>query len=215
MSKEKKPINDSATKQPKEKKVEYWVDPQGNKVNVKYISKHVKERTVLVQNIMADAQKIRQIMSNFKEAVKMRVESFLEDTAGEYGENWKGNAILMNFSENQRISIKINRVMNFDERLMIAKQKLDRCLVNWTKEGRKEIAQLVGQAFDVDKKGNINRSKIISLFKIESNDSEWKEGIQLIKDSMVEETMKEYIMFQYRNEENGNWDNVILDFARL
>ena len=56
-----------------------------------------------------------------------------EKRADKYDEEWEGNATIYNFSKDKQIDIKISKHITFNEKLQIAKKKIDACLATWKK----------------------------------------------------------------------------------
>ena len=67
-----------------------------------------------------------------------------------------------------------------------------------------------------EKNGDFDIGLINRLYKLEDkyDDENWKEGIRLFKQAYNPSGTAHYIRF-YKKNENGAWDNVVLDFAKI
>ena len=143
----------------------YWVDPKGNLIpdaNVKAIDK-LRDETV--RRIWALAEALHQEMKTFKSISFDDVAAFVQISADQYGAKIggnKGNVQLLSFDGSLKIQRNIADHINFDERLLAAKHLIDECLKEWTADGRDEIKAIINSAFNVDKKGEISTTKILS-----------------------------------------------------
>ena len=153
-------------------------------------------------------------MKQLKEKIDMDMDRFLESVAAEYGENWKGNALLRNFDQSKEVQVKYGQTIGFDERLQIAKQLIDKCIEKWSEGSDMKIRMLVNQAFKVDKKGQLDSKMILSLRQVKINDKDWKQAMELIADSVKIENRRKYFIFK-RKDVNGDWQTISLNFSYL
>ncbi|SKA56533.1 Protein of unknown function [Enterovibrio nigricans DSM 22720] len=66
----------------------------------------------------------------------------------------------------------------------------------------------------MDKEGNLNTGRILSLRRIEIKDDRWNEAMKAIADSIMVSSTKPYVRFAQRNAE-GKIVNIPLDLAAL
>jgi hypothetical protein len=121
--------------------------------------------------------------------------------------------MLTGFSGRKRIQIKINKVIEFDERLQLAKQKIDDCLERWSQGANDNLKAVVFDAFKVDRKGNVDTKRILGLRKLKINDRAWKEAMELITQAVTITGTRSYILFQVRENQDSEWDTLRLDLA--
>ncbi len=192
----------------------YWQDSQGDLIPENYVRKEDKERDKIVENIIADVKKYQKEMQKLKDKIEKETNSYLEKIAEEYGENWKGNARLSTFAGDKAVELSVSEFIDFDEKLQIAKQKIDNCIHRWTKGSDKSLEILVTKAFKTDKKGKLNKKLILQLRTYEIKDKEWQDAMEIINKSIKVVNSKNYFNF-YEKSKNGKWTTLSLNFSQM
>ena len=203
-----------ATKKIKEGRVTYWIDPDGNRNRTSIIDKHVKKREKLVDSVFKSVDGAGAMLFELKKKVRYMVTDFLNKSAEDFNENWQGNTKLYNFAKDLSIEIAIAKKINLDERLQIAKSKIDKYVLSLVKESQKDLVTLVTKAFNVDKKGNVSVKDILSLRSYDITHPDWVEAMDLITKSISIDGTKTYYRFAKKNSE-GKWEQVILNFSAI
>jgi hypothetical protein len=191
------------------------VDEEGNKVPAKYIDPVVLERHELVEGVISKVREAEETLKKLKKELFEAVQNHLDKTADVYGENWKGNASLMNFGKTRQVDLKISKMISFDERLNIAKTKIDDCLNRWSNNAKHELKTLVLKAFNVDKKGNVDSKQILSLRQYKFDDPVWKEAMSIIDEALTTVGTREYMNFSERADSRSDWKKISLNFSAL
>jgi len=189
-----------------------WVDPEGIEVPVKYIKPEDQKRDEMVTGVFQIIEKLEKDIEKARENTQKLVNEYLEATAANYGEKWQGNAELRDFSHEYKIEIQNSKRIAFDEKLQIAKTKIDECVKKWSQNTSGKIKLIIDKAFRTDKQGKIDTKLVLGLRDIEIDDDEWKEAMELIANSVTITGSKQYIRF-YRKKEDGTFESVKLDFC--
>ena len=198
----------------KKDKTVFWVDSEGIEVPEKHIAQDIKDRDKFVSAMVAKARQMHMVLKNFKAQMEKDIAQFLANTAHRHGEEWTGGTTLFNFSADESITIKIQKKWTFDEKLQIAKAKIDK-VIESRSEGQDElIVALVNRAFKVDSKGEVDAKEMLGLRKIECHDELWKEAMDLIADAQMVQSTKTYFYFQQAGPD-GKMQTIVLDFASL
>lgn len=195
-----------------------WLDSRGRAVAPAYIQKIDKERDKIVERIFRKAEDLEKRMKMFKDEIYELVESyldFLEKESGGKGTDWKGNLILTGFSGDKQVEVSIHDIIEFDERLIIAKSKIDECLKRWSENSHNNIRAIVQEAFNVDKKGRVNTHMILRLTRLKIRDALWKEAMELIKDSIRIRGSRRYVNIRRRKDVQDKWETVNLNFSSI
>lgn len=193
-----------------------WIDGAGSAIPVKYIDPVDKKRDMLVEKDFRLALAARNQLAKFKATVLADISNYLDWLAQRNGEetlNPGGNYILTGFSGNKRIQIKINKVLEFDERLQLAKQKIDKCLEKWSDDGNENLKVVVFDVFKVDQKGQVDTRRILSLRKLQIKDAEWKQAMDLIAEALLVTGTRSYLLFQSKQHKDAEWETLRLDLA--
>jgi hypothetical protein len=192
-----------------------WLDPVGDPIPPKYIDMPVKKRDRMVERLAKQAAKISEQITSYRRKVEADVEAYLVDLDKTYGINARtkaGNKILSNFSNTVKLEVRRVKFLAFDERLALAKALIDDCIRRWSAGADDKIMLLVNDAFKVDKKGNIDRDRVLSLRKLKIKDKDWKKAMHIIAESMVVVSARTYLSVSVKDKD-GRWRNVPLDIA--
>jgi len=192
-----------------------WIDAAGQPVPPKYVSPVDKKRDALVERLHKTATDLNKRLSVFRRKVLDDVEKYLSDLETHYdveARTKEGNKMLSNFSNSIRMEVRINKFIEFDERLALAKSIIDDCIRKWSKGSDDKIKALVMDAFKVDKKGNIDRDRVLGLKKLNIKDKDWAKAMDIIYDSIVVVGSRAYLRFSTKDE-NGRWETIPLDIA--
>lgn len=195
-------------------KLVMWIDGEGLEIPEKYIKDADKSRDVLVSRLVGKARQLSTIIRNAKRQMEQEIADYLQDTAKREGEVWIGGTTLHNFSMDEAIKIAIAKKWTFDEKLNLAKQKIDKCIEAWSGESNEKLVALVNRAFKVDSKGEVDAQQVIGLRQFNFEDELWKEAMELIADSQKVQSTKTYFYFQEAGED-GKLRSIVLDFAAL
>ena len=184
-------------------------------VTVKFFVNDDKTGHNMVEAVLDDALALEGYLGTKKRTLTDMIKEYLNEVADNYGHEWKGNAKLYNFSKTKRIDVKISEHISFDERLQVAKQKIDECLNRWAQNAKDELKLIINDAFDVDKEGKIDTKKILALQKHKITDPLWIEAMKIINESILVLGSKEYINFYVRDDARAKWRFVNLNVSAM
>lgn len=193
-----------------------WIDAKGEAIPVKYVDPVAKKRDAMIEKLHREAVRAQEKLAKFKEMVVIEIGKYLDWLAKENGEeslNPGGNYDLDSFSGDRRVKVKVNKVIVFDERLQLAKQKIDNCATRWSKGANENLLVVVANAFAVDKKGNVDTSRILGLRTWKIRDPEWSAAMDLITEAITITGTREYLMFQVKDTRDAEWRTIRLDLA--
>ena len=195
---------------------EYWRDAKGNLTPAELVKEIDKARDALVHEWVERGRDLSKAISHFKEGIFGDVQAFIELSAEKYGAKVggnKGNVTLFSYDGKYKIQRAINESLQFDERIQAAKVLIDECLNEWSEGSRPELKALIERAFNVDKEGNLNTSRILSLRRVEIQDSRWQNAMQAISESVQVVSSKAYVRLYERVGETDQYVPIALDVA--
>ncbi len=195
---------------------EYWRDAKGNLTPAELVKEIDKARDALVHEWVERARDLSKAISHFKEGIFGDVQAFIELSAEKYGAKVggnKGNVTLFSYDGKYKIQRAINESLQFDERIQAAKVLIDECLNEWSEGSRPELKALIERAFNVDKEGNLNTSRILGLRRVEIQDSRWQNAMQAISESVQVVSSKAYVRLYERVGETDQYVPIALDVA--
>ena len=126
----------------------------------------------------------------------------------------KGNKTLMSHDGLYKVTVQVADYIDFGPELQTAKALLDECMNEWAAGAREELRAIVTRAFNTDKPGQINRSEIFMLLRLEIEDPRWKAAMQAIRDAMRIVGSKSYVRLYQRDTQDAPWRPVTIDLAR-
>lgn len=145
------------------------------------------------------------------------IAAFVEISAERYGAKVggdKGNVTLMSFDGTYKLKRQTSESIGFDEGLRAAKNIIDECLEEWSRNSPVPLRAIVEQAFDVNKEGRINTNAILSLRHLKIDDERWQQAMQAISDSLQTQDSKAYVRL-YKRDASGKYNAVPLDMSAL
>lgn len=195
---------------------QFMTDAQGNKIRVENIKPIDIARDSLVNEMVLKARFASAQLAQFKIAGFSDIAAFVQLSAEQYGANIggkKGNVTLHSFDGKYKVQRAINEHITFDERLQAAKGLIDECLHDWTQDANPNIQVIINKAFEVDKEGNINTGRVLSLRRLDITDARWEQAMKAIGESIQSIGSKAYIRIYERNESTGEYVPISLDIA--
>jgi len=195
---------------------EYWRDARGNLTPAELVKEIDKARDALVHEWVERGRDLSKAISHFKEGIFGDVQAFIELSAEKYGAKVggnKGNVTLFSYDGKYKIQRAINESLQFDERIQAAKVLIDECLNEWSEGSRPELKALIERAFNVDKEGNLNTSRILGLRRVDIQDPRWQNAMQAISESVQVVSSKAYVRLYERVGETDQYVPIALDVA--
>lgn len=196
----------------------YWEAADGSLIPESKVSDVDKARDKLVKKLCADAKKIQATMAAYKGQAMVDIAEFVQMSADQYnvvlrGAAGKGNVTLVSYDGRFKVVRAMAEKIAFDERLQVAKAKVDECIHRWAKGANKNLQVLVNKAFETDKEGNVSAGRILSLRSYQIDDPDWKLAMDAIADSMRVSASKSYVRFYERDDATGEYRAINLDLA--
>lgn len=196
---------------------DYMPDAKGNLVPVETIRAEDRLEDETVRKIIGYAQALSDQIGRFKGHTFDDLSSFEALLAQEYGATRggaKGNKTFMSFDGLLKVQVQVADHIDFGPQLQIAKGLVDECLNEWSAEARPEIRAIVTRAFNTDRSGQINRSEIFMLLRLEIEDARWQEAMRALRAAMRIVGSKTYVRCYRREAPDGPWQAVTIDLAK-
>jgi hypothetical protein len=194
----------------------YLKNAEGHLVPESLVKPIDKARDQLVQELLARALSLREVLGQFKSQALADIAAFIDLSAEQYDAKIggkKGNVTLHSFDGRYKIQFAVSEKIQFDERLQAAKALIDECITEWSEGSRPEIKVLVLDAFKTDKEGNLNHGRILGLRRLEINDPRWINAMKAIGESVQVVGSKTYVRFYERDGDTDQYDAISLDIA--
>ena len=194
------------------------MDAKGKLVPEEMIKAQDKIEDEVVRKIHVYALKLSEQIARFKGHCFEDMGDFEALLAAEYGTTLggrKGNKTLMTIDGCMKVTVQVADLLDFGPTLHIAKELVDECLSDWSENARPEIRAVVNRAFNVEKEGNINRSELFMLLRLDIDDPRWQQAMQALRDAIRVLGSKEYVRFYRRSSPDAKWEAVTIDLAKV
>jgi hypothetical protein len=195
----------------------YMPDARGNLTPVETIPPAARLEDETVRKVVGYGLALSDQIARFKAHTFEDLGDFEALLAQEYGATKggaKGNKTFMTWDGLFKVQVQVADRVDFGPQLQIAKGLVDECLNEWAAESRAEIRALVTRAFNTDKAGQINRSEIFMLLRLEIEDARWQQAMRAIRDAMRVVGSQTYVRLYRRAAHDAAWQPVTIDLAR-
>lgn len=195
-----------------------WIDGAGQPIPAKYVDKVAKKRDAVVAKIVKKALAEEARLMSLKKDFMAEIDGYLDwlvEVNGTEALNDGGNYKLSGFSQDMRVTLKVQKFLDLDERIHIVKQKLDDCLTRWSQGGNNNLKAVVFEAFKVDQQGRFDTMRVLSLRRLKIDDKVWREAMELLTDAISVSGTKAYIVIEERKDRRSEWRTVRMNFNGL
>lgn len=193
-----------------------WLDAKGTPVPEKYVPVMDKKRDAMVESVFKKVEKLSDQMAKCKVEVVKALDKYLDELAKDnrIKEGWKGNILLANFAGDQVIERNSSDLIAFDEKLQMVKTQVDKWISERMKDADSDLAKVISQAFNVDKRGRVNTAMLLKLLHLDIEDPMWKKAMTLLKESIIVKSTKTALIFRRKavTDSGETWQNIILNF---
>ena len=193
----------------------YMINAVGHLVPIESIKEIDLARDEFVRSVVTKAAKVAVVLDQFKKQLAGDMQAFLELSAEKYEADLggaRGNLSLTSYDGRFKVLRAVSERLDFDERLQAAKELVDVCLREWSKDAGPELRTLIESAFQVDKKGRINAKRILSLRTLGIDNPTWKKAMDAIGDAVTVVGSCTYYRI-YERDDEGNYIQICLDFS--
>ncbi|WP_145551122.1 DUF3164 family protein [Yersinia intermedia] len=198
-------------------KDEYMKDRKGRLVPVAQVSDYDLAMDSFVKEQVAAAKVKSADLSDFKQRAFDECYAWLDLVAEKYGRTRggvKGNVTFSSFDGSVQITIRVQETLTFGPELQIAKDLIDECVTEWSEGANANLRAIIGDAFQVDKEGQLNTGRILSLRRVKIQDERWNRAMEAISESLQVAMSKTYINFREKDK-HGKLINIPLDIAAI
>lgn len=198
--------------------MDFMPDAKGSLVPLALIKPQHKLEDEIVRKVISFASDLSARINRFKGHTQVDLGMFDAMLAQEYEVSKggkKGNCTYQTFDGLQKVVVQVSTHFDFGPELHTAKTLIDECINEWSEDGRPELQAIVKGAFNTDKEGEINRSEIFKLLRLNIEDERWMRAMDAIRNAMHETGSKEYIRFYQRDDIKDEWKSIKIDLAKV
>ncbi|ELX2304352.1 DUF3164 family protein [Yersinia enterocolitica] len=193
------------------------LDRKSRLVPISQVSDFDLEMDAFVRAQVAGAIEENARIKAFKSKSFDECYAWLDLVAEKYGKTrggLKGNVTFPSYDGSEQIRIAVQDSLTFGPELQIAKDLIDECLNEWSEGANENLRAIILDAFAVDKEGQLNTGRILSLRRIKIDDPRWHQAMEAISESLQVAVSKTYINFRRKNAD-GKLVNIPIDIAAV
>lgn len=197
-----------------------WQNKEGEYVHKDMVRVDKQIEDELVEALVDRAFILQRKMKTFKILAFAECYAFVDLLKQQYDmeriTSKVGAVTLKSFNGTMEVQIQVSKLITFDQKLTLAKEKIDEYLTHKTENLDAEIQTLITRAFDV-KNGKVDAKQIIGLKSYNITDPKWIEAMSMIDEATEIAGTKSYIRFKQRAglKLDGAMETVVLDLAAL
>lgn len=195
----------------------YMTDAKGGLVPIELIKPEDLAEDKTVRLIIGYGLALSDQVARFKAHVFEDLGEFEAMLAEVYGATKggaKGNKTFFSHDGLMKVQVQVADYIDFGPQLQIAKGIMDECLNEWAADARPELRAIVTRAFNTDKAGQINRSEIFMLLRLDISDPRWVRAMEAIRAAMRVVGSKTYVRCYRRLAQDGPWETITIDLAK-
>lgn len=190
-----------------------WFDKRGNEVHPDMVRADEKLKSEMLEKIIKKVINTRDAKTKLLAEIDEEIDGYMNLLRDVYKipmKETKGNVTLVDFSGKIKIQKAVNDVIELNEKLQLAKEKIDEVIKKETTETTALIKTLLSQIFEVDKKGTVNTRQVLALRSYAIDDPLWVEAMALIDEAITVTGTKTYTRFYTRESVEDAWMNLVL-----
>ncbi len=194
----------------------YMKDPRGALIPRERVKPEHLAEDELVRELAAEAEALSRALGAFRARVLGDVEAFRALIAEKYGATRggaKGNVTLTSYDGALQLQVAIGETLSFGVELQAAKELIDGCVIRWSEGADANIRALVEHAFQTNKQGRIDTSRVLSLRRLDIDDPDWRRAMDAISDAVRVVATKSYVRFYRRDPRTEAKTPIALDIA--
>ncbi len=194
-----------------------WIDSRGRSIPPNYIDPIDRKKDATVESIVNEALKLEKNLQNLKTKWMNKIRAYQELIAKQAGVviTDKGNITLTNFSGDKQVEFAMHDILQFDEKIQVAKALIDQCLKRWGADANPNLIIVVNQAFEVDKQGRINLQSILKLRTLNIKDEQWKSAMAIINEALRVCGTRQYLNVRVRETSTDKFRTINLNMSSI
>lgn len=196
---------------------EYMRDAKGNLVPLENIKPAHKLEDETVRKVIGFAEELSAQIARFRGHTFTDLgclNALLEQEYQVQKGGKKGNVTFQSIDGCKKVTVQVADFIDFGPEIQIAKNLIDECLNEWAADSRPEIRAIVTRAFNTDRQGQINKSEIFMLLRLEISDPRWQRAMEALRDAMRVTGSKSYLRFYRRDHPDDAWQAITIDLAK-
>ena len=176
-----------------------------------------KLRDETVRELVAAAETVGKIVESFRDVAAVKVASFCELSAQEFGAELggeKGNVTLTSYDGSMKVVRARADLITFTEAVRVTRELCFKCIAKWSEGVNANLAVCVRRSFETDRNGHLSAAKILSLRSYEiRDDPDWDAAMEALDRAIQVIGSRQYVRF-YRRGQDGKYAQVGVDCGK-
>jgi hypothetical protein len=197
----------------------YWIDHRGDLVPLRKIKKTDKSATRLLNRHYKVLKKLSERLQKRRRLLEKDIEKHFEVIRDETGvdASLKGNKTIIDYDQDLKLIVKTPNRIFFDESAIAGVELLEKVFERWSKgaQNEEDLKMMMQDVLDIKTKRTINRSTLYKLYRMDSEDKEFKKAIHILRNAEREEKGKTYLTLMEKPADDRDWKVVPLDFGKM
>ena len=193
-----------------------WINHKGEVVPEKYVSGYDKKKEKILKMILKEAELASEKLTVLKKIMFSKGDALNDLMYTEHRMDkpeTKGNYTAYTFDKSIRLTMKIADIVEFDERVKLAQEKINEFLKSKSEGADSDLMELVNSAFKTTK-GRLDKNRVLGLFSLKITNKIWLEAMELIKLSISTNHTRRYASIAVRDE-NGDYKDIQLNITSI
>ena len=179
---------------------------------------HVLEHNTVV-DLVGAAQALNALMKQAKNEAFQKLEAFMDTLRGQFHATKKpgtsGGYTLESFDQLSKVVVTSANTITFGPQLVVAREKINGCIAEWSQGANENIQALVDDAFKTTTDGKVRVDLVLGLRRLNIKDEAWQDAMAALDASIKVAGSRRYIRFYTRKTFEAPWEQVPLDLSSL
>lgn len=196
----------------------YMTNVYGHLVPTHRVRPEIKLQDQLVRDLLARADRLRDLVAAEKAAMLADVRAFLDILDEKYGvkrAGGRGGVVLDAFDGNSRVTISVGDSITLGPAIVAARALIDECVARWAAGANENLQAIVNDAFKVGETGKLAVDRVLALRRIEIDDPTWQRAMDAIGDAVQTTRSREYLRLYRRARSDDKLEQVAVDWSKL
>ncbi len=204
----------------------FWRNASGHLVPVDQISDLDRLKDDLANALVTQAETISTDLTTFQAkalAEMQAAKALMFERFGAKVGGARGGFGIRSYDGEVEVRLDVQEKISFGPELAAAKALIDECVESWDANGDTDprMRALVDHAFQVNKKGRIDTSRVLGLRKMPMKDRngvpdpKWAAAMEAVTEALISDQTATYVRYYRRNPTTGAMEQVSLNASAM
>ena len=197
--------------------LQFLENSKGKRVPIELINPADRDRERMINQVFELAEELQVQLIETKQKMYFAIAEFMKKHGGvpEFDVASMEQLHFTDFAAKRQLQIRKAEKIDYNEQLNTALRLLNECVEEWTQGDRPELCSLIQQVVSAGKKGKIDHAMLLRLQRINSTYPKFQKAQQLIAASINTYFAKQYLLIRKRDNAEGKFQTVNLNFSGI